>query len=69
MITRDFTFTRPFLGRQLMVRVYGVMARTAATTVRGTDVETVVVTARVLKSCQAENKSPLPHRSAGRSPP
>lgn len=69
MITRGFTFTRPFLSRELMVRVYGVMPRTTATTVRDTDAETVVVTARVLKSCQAENKSPLPHRSADRSPP
>lgn len=31
------------------------------------DAETVVVTARVLKSCQAKNKSPLPYRSADRS--
>jgi hypothetical protein len=58
-----------------MVRVYGVIPTTATTTttttttVRGTDAETVVVTARVLKSCQAENKSPLPHRSADRSLP
>lgn len=37
MITRNFTFTRPFLSRELMVRVYGVMT---ATTVRGTDAET-----------------------------